>query len=129
MNITMLEHTNLRTTRLDEMISWYEEVLGLEKGYRPPFGVEGAWLYKGTWPMVHLLSVDREAEHSDPQMEHFAFRAEGLGPFLTLLDSRKIPYRILRVPELRILQVYLSDPDGNHMHIDFQPEEADALGL
>lgn len=128
MNITMLEHMNLKTTRLQEMISWYADVLGLTEGYRPPFGVKGAWLYRDTWPMVHLLEVEQGCDHKNPQMEHMAFRAEGLESFLALLEKRSIPFQSFRVPDLRILQVYVSDPDGNHMHIDFPPEEADALG-
>ncbi len=129
MNIIMLEHINLKTTRMPEMIIWYEKILGLSEGYRPPFGVVGAWLYRGDWPMIHLLAVDEQKTPDDPQMEHMAFRAQELKSFLEILHEMKIPFKSYRVPELRILQVYISDPDGNNMHIDFPREEADALGL
>ncbi len=62
-------------------------------------------------------------------MEHFAMRASGLKNFLDRLESWRIPYKPLRVPELRILQINIADPDGNNMHIDFPPDEADALGF
>ncbi len=42
MGITSLDHVNLRTTRLDEMIEWYCNVLGMRVGPRPPFPFPGA---------------------------------------------------------------------------------------
>ena len=56
-------------------------------------------------------------------------RASGLKEFINRLKENDIPYRTVRVPELKVLQVHLSDPDDNHMHIDFPPEEADQLGF
>ena len=37
MQIGKLDHVNLRTTQLDTMIAWYENVLGLTNGPRPGF--------------------------------------------------------------------------------------------
>ncbi len=129
MNITLLEHVNIHSTELEHLSSWYEEILGLKRGYRPPFGSQGAWLYAGDIPMVHLLEVSEEPESPRPGIEHFCMRAQGLSSFIKRLKQRKIVYQTVRVPELRIFQIHLRDPEGNHMHIDFAPEEADDLGL
>ncbi len=130
MKVTMLEHVNLRTTNIKRLEEWYTRILGLKKGYRPPFESEGSWLYiSDDYPAIHLLKVEGQPPPPDPQVEHFCMRATGLKTFLERLNSEKIPYKTVRVPELRIYQVYLSDPDANRMHIDFPPEEADALGL
>lgn len=132
MEVKLLEHVNLRTPRMEELARWYERILGVKQGYRPPFSVEGIWLYIGDIPSIHLLQVPEAAAPSgadSPRMEHFCLRATGLEEFLKGLQDEGIEYRTLRVPELRILQVYLSDPEGNHMHIDFPPQEADELGL
>ncbi|MFW2367292.1 MAG: VOC family protein [Desulforhopalus sp.] len=130
MEITLLEHVNIQTTELEMLENWYREILGLERGYRPPFEVGGSWLYGAGYPMVHLVEVSEPPDRSsNPQMEHFAMRAVGLASLLDRLDNKGIDYYTVRVPEMRILQVFFSDPEGNNMHIDFAPEEADALGL
>jgi len=130
MEIKLLEHVNIQTTQVEMMENWYIEVLGLEKGYRPPFEVGGAWLYGAGYPMVHLVEVAESAVRSNnPQMEHFAMRAVGLSNLLGRLHARGIDYYTVRVPEMRILQVFFSDPEGNNMHIDFSPEEADAMDI
>ncbi|MBI9104057.1 MAG: hypothetical protein JEY99_16700 [Spirochaetales bacterium] len=128
MKVKLLEHINLKTKNIETLAIWYENILGLKKGYRPPFGVEGIWLYADEIPMIHLLSIPKDLKCESPRMEHFCMRAEGLGDFLTTLKKEGISYATQRVPELRILQVYISDPDGNNMHIDFSPEEAEKLG-
>ena len=129
MEIKLLEHVNLRTTDVARLEEWYTRILGLKKGYRPPFSFEGAWMYAGDVPIVHLLKVQEPPQAPDPRMEHFAMQATGLKTFLKRLKSWKIPYTPLRVPELRILQINITDPDGNNMHFDFPPDEADALGF
>jgi catechol 2,3-dioxygenase-like lactoylglutathione lyase family enzyme len=125
----MLEHVNLRTTNMQRLEEWYTRILGLKKGYRPPFGVEGRWMYVGDVPTIHLLQVEQQPQVPEPRMEHFCLRALGLKTFLDRLDAENIPYETIRVPELHIFQVCLSDPDGNHMHIDFPPEEGNALSF
>lgn len=133
MNISMLEHVNIRTTNMESLAVWYEQVLGLKRGCRPPFNAEGIWLYKNDWPMVHLLYIPERHQSKDKtpaaeqRVEHFAFRAEGLESFLTVLKQHGVRFTTMRVPELRILQVYITDPDGNRMHIDFVPDEADKI--
>ena len=130
MEIKLLEHVNIQTTQVETMENWYIEILELEKGYRPPFDVNGAWLYGAGYPMVHLVEVSEPPERSEnPAMEHFAMRAVGLASLLERLQAKAIDYYTVRVPEMRILQVFFSDPEGNNMHIDFAPEEADELGL
>lgn len=128
MNIKLLEHVNLRTTDIERLEEWYCKVLSLKSGYRPPFKSTGRWLYAGDIPMVHLLYIKDQKLTEDPTMEHFAMRAAGLEDFLNTLKEMNISYRTVRVPELRVFQIHTSDPDGNNMHIDFAPEEADALG-
>lgn len=127
MKITLLEHVNINTVNEVLLEEWYTEILGLKKGYRPPFGNTGAWMYAGDIPIVHLLEVDEQSRVQNRPIEHFSMRATGLETLLARLDSKNIPYVPVRVPELRILQINFHDPDGNHMHIDFSPEEADIL--
>jgi len=129
MQIGTLDHVNLRTANLEAMVAWYGEVLGMPEGARPPFAFPGAWLYAGADPVVHLVGVDAPPGGKDPKIEHFALSATGLEAFLERLGRLGVDYQAVRVPGYRILQINLHDPDGNHIHIDFTPEEGDAAGL
>ena len=129
LGLQRLEHVNIRTADVAGMTEWYCAVLGMTNGDRPPFDNPGAWLYVGEHPVVHLVGEAREPEARDPKIEHFAFSATGLGAMIDRLQLRGIPYDTVRVPGIGLLQINLSDPDGNHIHIDYGPEEADAFGL
>jgi catechol 2,3-dioxygenase-like lactoylglutathione lyase family enzyme len=123
--ITDLDHLNLRTARLQEMIDWYGAVLGLVPGPRPPFTFPGAWLYAGERALVHLVGVDAVPPQGPLTLEHGAFRASGYAELIAVLDARGARYRVARLPgdDFPVVQVNVWDPDGNHLHIDFDAAE------
>ena len=127
MTVTAFDHVNLRTANLDAMGRFYRDILGLQAGERPPFGFGGAWLYCGDQAVVHLVQVAEPPETREPRLEHFVFRAEGLGEFLALLSGYGVAYETVVVPGMEIIQVNFHDPDNNHIHVDFQPHERAAL--
>jgi catechol-2,3-dioxygenase len=128
MEIKLLEHVNLQTDKIDILEKWYSEVLGLKSGKRPQFKSIGRWLYAGEIPVVHLVEVPACKTTSNPTLEHFAFRATGLKSLLEILSNKGIEYDPRIVPGRGILQINIRDPDGNHMHIDFTPEEVNEVG-
>ncbi len=117
------DHVNIRTANLANMLSFYQQVLGLESKERPPFGFGGAWMYAGDQAIVHLVEVAEQTAPEDPQLEHFALRSAGLADFLAHLREHNVAYQIGIIPEWEIRQVNFYDPDGNHIHVDFAPEE------
>ena len=119
MQLGPLDHVNIRTANLKNMVAWYQDILGMTLGKRPPFRIPGAWLYTGEQAAVHLIGVDKPAAGEDPKLEHFAFSAAGLTSFVQVLEDKGVDYRLDRVPEFGILQVNIFDPDGNHIHVDF----------
>ena len=123
MHLNRLDHVNVKTANLDQMIKWYEDVLGMKSGARPPFPFPGAWMYAGDHPVVHLVGVDSQPAGQDPTLEHFALSATGYASFLETLDNQNIAYRVARVPGIGVTQVNVHDVDGNHIHIDFQSQE------
>ncbi len=126
MRIERLDHVNIVTTRLPEMVTWYEEVLGLEPGARPDFPFPGAWLYAGDRAVVHLVGHEGTPNVGSEvklKLEHFALSATGLSAFEEKLSTRQIKYRKTDVPGARMVQIHLADPDGNHIHIDFEEIE------
>ena len=130
MSVNRLDHVNLRTARLKEMVAWYAEVLGLNSGWRPAFSFSGAWLYSGEHAIVHLVEVDKVPQVPDDlAIEHFALSAAGLAEFVAKAKRHGENIRLVRVPSGGPIQVNLRDPDGNHIHVDFMPEEAEGLDL
>ena len=123
MQLNRLDHVNVKTANLEQMIKWYEDVLGMTSGARPPFPFPGAWMYAGEHPVVHLVGVDTQPAGHDPKLEHFALSATGYASFLENLDSRNVDYKVVKVPGIDITQVNVFDFDGNHIHIDFQNNE------
>ena len=120
MPLTAFDHVNILTSNLDAMTRWYTDVLGLQSGPRPDFGFPGAWLYLGETAVVHLVGVDDAPQgYGGVRIEHVAFRAEGYQAFLKTLKTQGIEPQLGRVPGTDIVQVNIHDPDGNHLHIDF----------
>ena len=128
--IERLDHVNLQTIQLDRMIAWYERFLHLRNGFRPAFPFPGAWLYAGEVPVVHLVEVaEAPPKASDLALEHAAFRAKGLRVFLERLAEGGQASRVVKVPDIPLVQVNVWDPDGNHLHVDFDAVEAEGLDL
>ncbi|MDW3203962.1 MAG: VOC family protein [Alphaproteobacteria bacterium] len=122
MPLRRLDHVNLRTARLERMVDFYTRVLGLTQGRRPSFDFPGAWLYCDGAPIVHLVGVDAPPSpyRRDQQLEHFAIAADDMAGFLATLEAEGIAYHAVDLPDMPITQINLSDPDGNHLHVDFR---------
>jgi catechol 2,3-dioxygenase-like lactoylglutathione lyase family enzyme len=122
MEIGKLDHVNIRTTRLDIMIDWYTNVLGMHSGARPDFPFPGAWMYAGGVAAVHLVGIDDKSgigSEVDLKLEHFAFSATGGAKFEAKLQEMSVQYRRADIPEIGLYQINLWDADGNHIHLDF----------
>ena len=126
-----LDHVNVRTANLDAMIEWYGRILDMPTGPRPDFPFPGAWLYAGEQAIVHLIGVsDRpDAADADLRLEHFAISATGLKAMIGRLEAAGERMDLRKVPGFPIVQVNIWDPDGNHIHVDFDVSEAEGLDL
>jgi len=126
-----LAHVNLRTANLDAMVAWYGRILGMHPGPRPGFTFPGAWLYADGHPVIHLVGVEVApgADPADLRLEHFAISASGLKGLLATLDAEGARHRLNHVKDFGIVQVNVWDPDGNHIHIDFDAAEAAGLEI
>ncbi|MEM7188840.1 MAG: VOC family protein [Pseudomonadota bacterium] len=131
MAVTMkrLDHVNVRTGNLDAMIDWYGRMLGMHPGPRPDFAFPGAWLYAGDDPVVHLVGqeTDPANDGKDLRLEHFALSATGIADLLARAEAEGARAEVRKVPGFPIVQVNMWDPDGNHIHIDFDAAEAEGL--
>lgn len=131
LELKSLDHVNVRTARLDAMVEWYGRILGMATGPRPDFSFPGAWLYAGGNPVIHLVGVAEApaADAGELRIEHFALSGTGLRPLLARLEAAGERAETRRLPSFPIVQVNVWDPDGNHIHLDFDAAEAEGMDL
>lgn len=132
MAVTMehLDHVAVRTSRLDAMIEWYGRMLGMQTGPRPDFSFPGAWLYAGDRAVLHLVGIEAEpgADASNLKLEHFALKATGMRELMDRAEAAGERIELRKLPSFPIVQINMWDPDGNHIHIDFDLAEAEEAG-
>src|SRR5262245_47251537 len=76
MSVGVLDHYNVSTRNLSDTVRFYEEVLGLVNGPRPPFDFPGAWLYSEGHPVLHLNDIsptDKPQRPDSGVIDHIAF--------------------------------------------------------
>jgi len=120
--IAALDHINIETLDLERSVTFYRDVLGLEVGFRPNFGVPGAWLYAADAPLIHL--VVRDAVNAGPTgaIHHIALKAKGCGEWQARLSALVIAYDIMAVPDLGVTQLFITDPNGVRLELNFYDE-------
>ncbi len=124
-----IHHINIRAPRtlVGELKDFYESVLGLRAGWRPPFQSAGHWLYLGDTPIVHLVEdelVEGPAQARGPIVDHVALSCTGLREFEELLRAREIAFRRTEVPATSLVQLFFVDPAGNGVELQFLDDGA-----
>lgn len=128
MTMAWLDHVNIRTARLDEMSDFYENVLGLKRGKRPPFEFGGAWHYCKGRAIVHLVESTKKISANEAQVEHFALRNSGsMKRFQSKLRKHDAPHYMVPLESIKMCQVNVFDPDGNKIEVQFRSENNDDL--
>jgi len=142
-----LNHFSIRSLEIEKTTEFFSKVLGLTVGPRPEFPFPGVWLYNGdenSWSnaVLHLIAIDkndpnglkqylgeRDASslHGSGAVDHIAFFATGLEEKIALLKSMKTPYRERTVPVLKLHQIFLDDPNGVVIELNYPAEEKAAL--
>jgi catechol-2,3-dioxygenase len=119
-----LNHYNLRAPRalLLQLKEFYCEVIGLEVGARPAFDSFGYWLYAGVQPVLHLSEARAgDIRHTDiaTTFDHVAFSCVDPEQMEARLLARELPYQVTFVPALQQKQIFLRDPAGNGVELNF----------
>ncbi len=100
---------------------FYCDVIGLSEGYRPPFERFGFWLYIGDKDVLHLITPkegdSRSSERSS--YDHMAFKARNYEGVLKKLKSLHIPFEEKPIPGMTAHQIFLRDPSGNRVELNF----------
>lgn len=126
MPAAQLEHYTIRCRDLERTRAFYSEMLGLSVGPRPNFGFPGYWLYCGEVPVVHLVTgagaVGKASDDAEGtgHLDHIAFRATDVAAMIAKLKANDLPFRENKVPDFRVHQVFVHDPDGILVELNFR---------
>ena len=133
-----LNHYTIKVRDLERTKDFYEEVVGLKVGDRPPLPFPGYWLYCGGVPTVHLIGYRAEDPvipdaQSDPaptgRLDHIAFSCDGLKDMRANLQARDIKFDERVLPKFNMTQLFYLDPDGISVECNFEATETEATGM
>ena len=133
MPLTRLDHFSVRTGNVDATKAFYEGALGLRAGARPAFPFPGAWLYHGDRAVVHVIGVDANDSsglqtylgdrggtgQGSGNFDHIAFVATDFDGMRKHLSGLGVPFRERSVPGLALEQIFVTDPNGITVEINF----------
>jgi len=147
MRVKRLDHYSIRTTDLEATRRFYTNLVGLTVGPRPPFRFPGVWLYasdddiREQHAIVHVIGIDPDdpaglTEYlgdKDPTalvgggaVDHVAFWCTDLAALRGRLAGGDVPFRERTVPDLGLHQVFLEDPSGVTLELNFSADELGA---
>ncbi|WP_250458896.1 VOC family protein [Microbulbifer litoralis] len=105
-----INHVQVRATNLDRMTRFWTELIGLERGYRPPFNSSGAWFYSNGRPIIHVMAVGDIM--GDGPFDHVAIEGADYRQLIARLQQHNADYRETSVPGSGDRQVFIAGPDG-----------------
>jgi catechol 2,3-dioxygenase-like lactoylglutathione lyase family enzyme len=129
MAVTELNHINIRTMLMEETKDFYQDIVGLSVGWRPPFGSHGYWMYCGDVPIVHLSLSDPEgdprtvSEGTGNGLDHIGLWAEDIPSFEKTLADNKIDYAKRLAAGDKVVQMFFLDPNGVQVELQFDVEK------
>jgi catechol 2,3-dioxygenase-like lactoylglutathione lyase family enzyme len=129
MPIHGIAHYNFRIeVNLMEIVrAFYEDVVGLKLGPRPPFKSFGYWLYAGDHDILHLSEEtpeDRRRTGSDLTFDHVALESSDWKVHVQYLRRAGIHFTEEVVPITGRRQIFFRDPAGNGVELIFPASEA-----
>ena len=141
MPLSHIEHMLVQTADIAKTVEWYTRVLGMRAGYTPDFKFPVQWLYLGDTDVVHVTeggaatSENRKryvGQQSDALsgtgvIDHIAFRATGLVETLAHLRALGIDFKERQVDDQGLYQLFMFDPNGIKIELNYANAEAKGL--
>lgn len=141
MPLSHLEHFLIQSADIEATRNWYVEVLGLKEGYHPDFKFPVVWLYIGDKDVIHLtqggkdvsdnrrqyLGQQSDALHGSGVVDHLAFRCTGLQDMMEHLRRKNVQFRQRMVNDQGLFQLFLIDPNGVKIELNFSNAEAQGI--
>lgn len=122
MAINTLDHVTINTSNLDACKKFYGETLGFEDGPRPALDIPGAWMYCGDQPVLHIMAMPDAPTGPTGPLDHVAFRCTDFDEIKQRLNDAKLEFGENHIPDFKIRQLFLHDPDGVKIELNFAIE-------
>lgn len=105
-----------------QLRDFYCNVVGLTEGFRPAFERFGFWLYIGNQDVLHLITPKKGDSRSmqKSSYDHVAFKSSHYEDVLKKLQGLNIPFDEKAIPGMSAHQIFLRDPVGNRVELNFE---------
>jgi catechol 2,3-dioxygenase-like lactoylglutathione lyase family enzyme len=142
MPLSHIEHFLVAADDLDATRDWYARVLGMQSGPHPDFGFPVHWMYVNGVDIVHIGPSAKQAGEIQKKylgrtsqgagagtgaVDHIAFRATGLRAMLLHLKEEKIHFTQRRANGQALFQLFLFDPNGIKIELNYAAAEAEGI--
>jgi catechol 2,3-dioxygenase-like lactoylglutathione lyase family enzyme len=142
MPLSRIEHVLVAADDIDGTRDWYARVLGMKPGAHPDFGFPVHWMYVDGVDVVHigpsakqageiqrryLGRTSQQSAEGTGAIDHIAFRATGLRAMLEHLKREKVPFSQRRANGQALFQLFLYDPNGIKIELNYAAEEAEGI--
>jgi catechol 2,3-dioxygenase-like lactoylglutathione lyase family enzyme len=138
MPLHYLEHFLLQCADIEATAAWYVRVLGLRDGEHPDFKIPVKWLYAEDRDVIHItegganvsenrmkyLGQQSAAVEGTGVIDHVAFRTTGLKEMMARLRREKEKFTTRRADDQALFQIFLFDPNGVKIELNFVAAEA-----
>jgi catechol 2,3-dioxygenase-like lactoylglutathione lyase family enzyme len=124
MKVTRFHHVSVNSngTPLDDMVTFYRDVLGLGDKTRPEIpGVPGHWHVVGDQEL-HLVGAPPQGTRIDATGNHYCIAVEDIDDAISELETLGIEYQ-RAVQGGSTVQIWITDPAGNTLEL--QQDTAD----
>ena len=134
MSLKTFEHVLILADDLKKTKEFYVDLLGLKDGYRPDFPFPGHWLYLNEddkAACIHLamrkqgdgqdyyIGKKNNVKSGSGAIDHVAFNCEGIDSMKEMFDNKSIEYTHRKVPGFPLEQLFVDDPDGVKVELNF----------
>ena len=138
MPLEHLEHFLIQCADIGKTRDWYVKVLGLREGAHPDFKFPVCWLYIGEKDVLHItqggkdvsanrmryLGQQSQALEGSGVIDHVAFRCRDLEEMIAHLTALDVPFTKRQVDDQGLFQLFLIDPNGVKVELNFANSEA-----
>jgi catechol 2,3-dioxygenase-like lactoylglutathione lyase family enzyme len=123
--VTRFHHVSINTNgaSLDDVATFYREVLGLGDKARPDIpGIPGHWHVVGDQEL-HLVGAPPRGTPIDSTGHHYCVAVDDLDAAVAELEDRGIEYQ-RAVQGAGTVQIWISDPAGNTIELQQQTSDS-----
>ncbi|MGE4242370.1 VOC family protein [Ramlibacter sp.] len=122
MNALSLDHYNVYCKDLAASVHFYERYVGLRIGDRPPLPFPGAWLYADDKAVLHLIAESGRQDEGSGAIDHVSINCSGIRSAIDRIKADNLPVDVRLVPGMQLQQVFIRDPDGVLIELNFRDE-------